>query len=56
MLKLSAPVMPIVDTDTHLSEPPDLWTSRLPSKWSELAPKVVFDERRGEDIWIIGGR
>jgi hypothetical protein len=23
----------IVDTDTHVTEPPDLWTSRVPKEW-----------------------
>ncbi|HWL45126.1 MAG TPA: amidohydrolase family protein [Ilumatobacter sp.] len=49
--------IPIIDTDTHLSEPPDLWTSRLPmDKWGSDVPHVVFDESRQIDRWIIGGR
>src|SRR3954451_19588165 len=23
----------VIDTDTHVTEPPDLWTSRVASKW-----------------------
>lgn len=48
--------LPIIDTDTHLSEPPDLWTSRLASKWGDDVPRTAFDERRGEDVWVVGGR
>ena len=48
--------IPIIDTDTHLSEPADLWQSRLPAKWGEDIPRPVFDERRGEDVWQIGRR
>ena len=24
--------IPVIDTDSHVSEPPDLWRSRLPKK------------------------
>jgi len=49
--------MPIIDTDTHVCEPADLWTSRLSSaRWGDAIPHVAYDERRGEDIWLIGGR
>jgi uncharacterized protein len=48
--------IPIIDVDTHLSEPPDLWTSRLSSKWGDRIPHVEFDEKRGEDRWVVAGR
>ena len=32
----------IVDTDTHLTEPGDLWTSRAPAKYKDLVPRVEF--------------
>jgi predicted TIM-barrel fold metal-dependent hydrolase len=48
--------IPIIDVDSHLSEPPDLWTSRLPAKWSAVAPRVVFDEKRQFDRWVVGDR
>jgi predicted TIM-barrel fold metal-dependent hydrolase len=44
----------VIDTDTHISEPPDLWTSRLPAKFQDVAPKVVFNEATGHDHWRIG--
>lgn len=47
---------PIIDIDSHLIEPPDLWTSRLPRKWSEEAPRVARDENTGEERWVVGGR
>jgi predicted TIM-barrel fold metal-dependent hydrolase len=48
---------PVIDTDSHVAEPPDLWTSRLPeSKWGDRRPRVIFDERVGRDRWLIGGR
>ena len=30
----------VVDTDTHVTEPPDLWTSRVASKWKDDVPHV----------------
>ena len=45
---------PVIDVDTHVTEPPDLWTSRLPSKWVESAPHVAFDPEISEPRWRIG--
>ncbi len=47
---------PVVDVDSHITEPPDLWTSRIGRKWADRAPFVAFDERRGIERWHIGGR
>jgi predicted TIM-barrel fold metal-dependent hydrolase len=33
--------IPVLDVDTHLTEPADLWTSRAPKKYRELVPRVV---------------
>jgi predicted TIM-barrel fold metal-dependent hydrolase len=49
-------MVPIVDVDSHVLEPPDLWTSRLPSKWSDDAPRIVRDDASGQERWLIGGR
>jgi len=46
--------IPIVDTDTHLVEPPDLWTSRMSGKWGDLVPHVVWDEAAQEEAWFMG--
>jgi predicted TIM-barrel fold metal-dependent hydrolase len=42
-----------VDTDTHVTEPPDVWTSRVSTKkWGESVPHIKhFD---GRDVWFIG--
>lgn len=45
--------MPIVDIDSHYTEPPDLWTSRAPARYRDLAPRVI--ELDGKPCWI-GGR
>jgi predicted TIM-barrel fold metal-dependent hydrolase len=42
----------VIDVDTHLTEPPDLWTSRVASRWGDLVPHV--ERRGGEDLWVIG--
>jgi predicted TIM-barrel fold metal-dependent hydrolase len=44
----------IVDADSHLSEPADTWTARLPAKWRDQAPKVVPNPRTGKLQWQIG--
>ena len=45
----------VIDTDTHVIEPYDLWTSRLPvDKWGEKVPHVQWDENFQEDAWYFG--
>ena len=47
--------IPVIDVDTHVVEPYDLWTSRVSTdKWGDLVPHVRFDEERGVDLWISG--
>lgn len=36
--------IPVMDVDTHLTEPADLWTSRAPASYKELVPRVVYRE------------
>jgi uncharacterized protein len=45
----------IIDVDTHLTEPGDLWTSRAPAKYRDLVPRVVF-RKNSEMQSIIGWR
>jgi predicted TIM-barrel fold metal-dependent hydrolase len=40
----------IIDTDTHWSEPHDLWTSRVPASQRELVPHVI--EVDGSQRWV----
>jgi uncharacterized protein len=44
----------IIDSDTHVTEPADLWTSRLPRKWQEKAPQVAHDPATSEWRWRVG--
>ena len=46
--------IPIVDVDSHVIEPDDLWTSRMPKKWADIQPRVQHVPSRGEDFWFIG--
>jgi uncharacterized protein len=46
--------IPIIDTDTHVVEPPDLWTSRISGKHGDQVPHVRWDDKRGEEGWFIG--
>jgi predicted TIM-barrel fold metal-dependent hydrolase len=44
--------MPIVDVDTHFTEPPDFWTSRAPAELRDRAPRVESDDR-GHEHWVV---
>ncbi len=46
----------VIDTDSHVSEPPDLWSSRLPSKWADSMPRIARLPGRDEEFWWIGDR
>jgi predicted TIM-barrel fold metal-dependent hydrolase len=46
----------VADVDSHIIEPPDLWTSRVSPKWGDLVPHVKYHERRREELWYIGDR
>jgi len=46
----------VVDADSHIIEPADLWTSRISSRWGDMVPHVKFDEKWGEDRWYIGSK
>jgi predicted TIM-barrel fold metal-dependent hydrolase len=43
----------VIDVDTHLTEPHDLWTSRAPAKWKERVPQVKMVD--GKRQWVIDG-
>jgi predicted TIM-barrel fold metal-dependent hydrolase len=44
----------IIDADAHLTEPPDLWTSRVPKRYVDDVPRLVRGAD-GVDIWELGG-
>ena len=45
----------IVDTDTHITEAPDLFTSRAPAKYKDKVPYVKLDPD-GVERWYVGDR
>ncbi|HUJ66062.1 MAG TPA: hypothetical protein VLX59_11020, partial [Acidimicrobiales bacterium] len=55
MAVTEAPIR-VIDADTHLTEPPDLWTARLPERHRADAPRVRFHEATGTWRWVVGDR
>jgi uncharacterized protein len=43
----------IIDADTHVTETPDLWTSRAPSQMRDRVPRVET-EADGTMRWVVG--
>ncbi len=44
----------IIDADAHLTEPPDVWTERVPSRYLDQVPHVVRGDD-GKDNWVLEG-
>jgi predicted TIM-barrel fold metal-dependent hydrolase len=44
----------VIDVDTHISEPLDLWTSRAPAKWRDRVPQMR-KQADGKWLWTIDG-
>ena len=42
----------VIDVDTHITEPPGVWTDRVASKWGNNVPHIRQIE--GRDMWFIG--
>ncbi|MBW2496861.1 MAG: amidohydrolase [Deltaproteobacteria bacterium] len=47
--------VPIISTDDHVVEPPDLFQGRVPARFAEAAPRIVDDESGGQ-AWLYDGR
>ncbi|MET0910583.1 MAG: amidohydrolase family protein [Ilumatobacteraceae bacterium] len=43
----------VIDVDTHLTEPPDVWTARTPRAMHEQVPHI--ERIDGKDVWMAGG-
>ena len=41
----------IFSVDDHIIEPPDVWTSRVPRRYLDVAPRVLI-ERDGSECWL----
>jgi predicted TIM-barrel fold metal-dependent hydrolase len=46
----------VIDVDSHVSEPADLWTSRVPARLRDRVPRLRLEPRSGKEIWWIGER
>jgi predicted TIM-barrel fold metal-dependent hydrolase len=46
--------IPVIDVDSHLTEPADLWTSRVPARFVDRVPQMT--SAGGRDIWVLDGR
>jgi predicted TIM-barrel fold metal-dependent hydrolase len=44
----------MISADSHVIEPPDVWTERLGTEWGERAPHVRRDDD-GNDWWYVDG-
>jgi len=44
----------IIDCDSHVIDPPDLWQTRLSRKHRDAGPKVLADPDTGRDYWQVG--
>lgn len=48
--------IPIIDVDTHVVEPPDLWTSRMPKSYGDRVPHIRWDDSTQEEAWYSEGK
>jgi uncharacterized protein len=46
--------LPIADADSHILEPADVFTSRVPKRFVDQAPRVELSPRTGHHHWRIG--
>lgn len=44
----------VIDVDTHITEPPGVWTDRVASKWGDKIPHI--EKIDGRDVWMVGGQ
>jgi hypothetical protein len=44
----------VIDADSHVTEPPDLFTSRVAGQWADVVPRVETHPRTHHSHWRIG--
>lgn len=44
--------LPVIDVDSHFTEPKDFWTRRAPSKYRGTAPRVITNDA-GQEQWVV---
>ena len=47
--------IPVIDVDAHLTERPELWVDRLPTRYREIGPRVETSPS-GREVWLIGDK
>jgi predicted TIM-barrel fold metal-dependent hydrolase len=55
-MAVAATPVRVIDADTHLTEPVDLWTARIPARFRDAAPRVTYDDATRSWRWLIGDR
>jgi len=50
---LGNPGYRLIDADAHINEPPDLWTSRVPTAFRDRSPRIEHLEQG--DAWVMEG-
>ncbi len=55
-MAVAATSLRVIDADTHLTEPADLWTARIPERFRADAPQVRRHEATGTWRWTVGDR
>ena len=43
----------VIDVDSHLTEPPDVWTARVPASKRDQVPHI--ERIDGQDTWYANG-
>ena len=43
----------LISSDSHVSEPPDLWAERLYIKYRDRAPRVVLNPEGQEGAYFV---
>jgi hypothetical protein len=43
----------IIDADTHVTETPEVWTSRAPAAMRDRVPRIETTSR-GNQRWVLG--
>ena len=43
----------LISSDSHVSEPPDLWVERIDSKYRDRAPRVVLNPEGQEGAYLV---
>ncbi len=44
--------LPLVSADSHVVEPPDVWTERLPRRFAARAPRVAVDSAQQSAVFV----